>query len=90
VALPSSSIDFSIVEGLQEIEIEQRDGTEIMFVEGQGEEEMQKVRILPNDSPVSNHGFDITPARLVSGFITERGICKAGEKEIMEMFPDMA
>jgi methylthioribose-1-phosphate isomerase len=87
-ALPSSSIDFGLTEGLKEITIEQRGEDEIRTVEGMGEKRIQQVRIMPADSPVSNHGFDITPARLVTGLITERGICRASEKAIMQMFPE--
>ena len=91
VAVPSSSIDFGIRDGLSEIPIEVRDGNEIRFMEGLTEEGMvQKVKMIADQHPVVNYGFDITPARLVSGLITERGICQASETSIMELFPDKA
>ena len=82
VALPSSSIDFSISDGLTEIEIEERDAEEVKFIEGKG----FKAQIIPGGSNVSNYGFDVTPARLITGLITERGICVANEKEIGELY----
>ena len=87
-ALPSSSIDFRLADGLKEVEIEQRGDDEIKAIEGMGDKGLQQVRIIPAESPVSNFGFDITPARLVTGLITERGICRAIEKEIIQMFPE--
>jgi methylthioribose-1-phosphate isomerase len=82
VALPSSSFDLTISDGLTEIPIEERDGDEVKFIEGK----KGKVQVIPDGSPVSNYGFDVTPARLVTGLITEKGICGANEKDILEMF----
>lgn len=82
VALPSSTIDFTITNGLNEIPIEQRDADEVIFVEGKE----GKTRVVPIGSPVANYGFDVTPARLVSALITEKGICKASEAAISKMF----
>jgi methylthioribose-1-phosphate isomerase len=87
-ALPSSSIDFGIRSGLKEIRIEERDHSEVREIEGSMDGEIRKVQILPAGSPVSNYGFDITPARLVTGLITERGICAANEEAIMQLFPE--
>ncbi|MCF8357420.1 MAG: S-methyl-5-thioribose-1-phosphate isomerase [Prolixibacteraceae bacterium] len=84
VALPSSSIDFSIANGLTEIPIEERNFEEVQFIEGKG----GKVQVTPDDCPIANYGFDVTPARLVAGLITERGICEATEKEISNLFPN--
>jgi methylthioribose-1-phosphate isomerase len=87
VALPSSSIDFQLAPGA-EIHIENREDVEVSHMEG-WEEEKQKsasFRILPVDSKVVNPGFDITPARLVSGLITEKGICDASEEGIETLF----
>ncbi|MFA9388395.1 MAG: S-methyl-5-thioribose-1-phosphate isomerase [Prolixibacteraceae bacterium] len=84
VALPSSSIDFHLKDGIQEIEIEERNGDEVRFMEGKG----GKTQIIQNESPVANFGFDVTPARLVTALITEKGICKANESAIRNMFPD--
>ena len=60
----------------------------MQFMEGMQGGETQKIRIMPEDSPVSNYGFDITPARLVTGLITEKGVCGASEKDLLELFPD--
>jgi methylthioribose-1-phosphate isomerase len=82
VALPSSSIDFELSDGIKEIPIEQRDADEVRFAYGKD----GKTQLVPNISPVANYGFDVTPARLVSGLITELGICDANEEAIKKMF----
>lgn len=87
VALPSSTFDFSLEDGLKEIPIEQRDATEVSEIEGWTENGIQTVRLIPEKSKVINYGFDVTPARLVTGLITERGICKANRESILELFP---
>jgi methylthioribose-1-phosphate isomerase len=81
VALPSSSIDFELSDGIKEIPIEQRDADEVRFAYGKD----GKTQLVPNISPVANYGFDVTPARLVSGLITELGICDANEEAIKKM-----
>ena len=88
VALPSSSFDWKIRDGVKEIPIEERDGDEVKYMYGMNENEIKKVLIAPEDSPALNYGFDVTPARLITGLITERGICAAREAEIMRLFPD--
>jgi methylthioribose-1-phosphate isomerase len=88
VALPSSSIDFSITDGIQEIIVEERNTEEVTHIKGLSEGEIVSVRICPEGSAAANYGFDITPARLVTGLITEKGICRATEKDIKEMFSD--
>lgn len=85
-ALPSSSIDFSISDGVKEITIEQRNPDEVTNVTGFADGKIRSVRICPEDTRAANFGFDITPARLVTGLITEKGICRASEKDIKEMF----
>jgi methylthioribose-1-phosphate isomerase len=85
-AFPSSSIDFSISDGVKEIIIEERNPDEVTSVTGISEGKIRSVRICPEDTVAANYGFDITPARLITGLITERGICKATEKDIKEMF----
>jgi len=87
VALPSTSIDFDATPG-HEIDIEHRDEAEVSHVEGWDEEKQTPVRfrILPEGSGVDNPGFDVTPARLVSGLITEKGICTASEEGIGSIF----
>ena len=86
VALPSSTIDFDIEDGIAEIPIEQRDATEVTEIEGWKENQIQTVRLIPEKSKAVNYGFDVTPARLVTGLITERGICKANKEGILELF----
>ena len=87
VALPSTSIDFSMKRGM-ETEIENREETEVSHMEGWNEQSnrVEQIRILPDSSKVANPGFDITPARLVTGLITEKGICSATEKGILSLF----
>lgn len=90
VALPSSSIDFAITDGLTEIPIEERGADEVSQIQGWSTKyaEILSVRLTPAASPAVNYGFDVTPARLVTGLITERGICAAEAGAIQEMFPD--
>ena len=85
-ALTSSSIDFSISDGLKEIIVEERNPDGVTNVSGFAEGRIQSVRICPDDTVAANYGFDITPARLITGLITEKGICRATEKDIKEMF----
>jgi len=85
VALPVSTIDFNMDSGIKEIPIEERDPEEVSVMEGLLDRNIQSVRILPEDSPVSNYGFDITPARLVTGLITEKGISMARESDISKL-----
>ena len=85
-ALPSSSIDFNISDGVKEIIIEERDPDEVTNVTGFAEGKIRSVRICPENTVAANYGFDITPARLITGLITEKGICRATEKGIKEMF----
>lgn len=86
--MPSSSIDFSLYDGQKEILIEERDPEEVTSVRGLYLGEVIPVRICPEETRAGNWGFDITPASLVTGFVTERGICSADEKSIKEMFSD--
>ncbi len=86
VALPSSTIDFDIEDGITEIPIEKRDSAEVSEIEGWKDNQIQIVRLIPAKSEVVNYGFDVTPARLVTGLITERGICKANREGILELF----
>ncbi|HEX2922230.1 MAG TPA: S-methyl-5-thioribose-1-phosphate isomerase [Bacteroidales bacterium] len=84
--LPSTSIDFKISDGLREIAIEERDEEEVLFVNGLTDEGIKNVRICPEGTKAANYGFDVTPARLITGLITEEGICRADEVEIRRMF----
>jgi len=89
VALPSSTIDWDIRNGVREIPIEERDQDEVHYVRGKNNEgEMEKVRITPSNSRAFNIGFDVTPAHLVTGLITEKGVCEASEEGIRGLFPE--
>lgn len=88
VALPSSTFDWDIEDGVTEIPIEERSGEEVKYVYGWCEGEIKKVLVTPLHSPARNYGFDVTPARLITGLITERGLCRANERCIAEMFPE--
>ncbi|MEO6742006.1 MAG: S-methyl-5-thioribose-1-phosphate isomerase, partial [Chthoniobacteraceae bacterium] len=97
VALPSSSFDWKMRDGLREIPIEERGSEEVKFADGllvgaNGKPTKRHVEVLvaPPDSPAANYGFDVTPARLVTGLITERGRCRATEKAIIALFPERA
>ena len=74
IGLPSSSIDWEVRDGLTEIPIEQRGGEEVQYMQGLENGEIKKVLITPEKSPVANYAFDVTPAHLVTGLITERGV----------------
>lgn len=89
VALPSSTIDWQISNGLEEITIEQRHPDEVKYVGGISNGQYHRVLITPPDSPAANYGFDVTPARLITGLITERGICPASEQGLLQLFPEM-
>lgn len=87
VALPSSTFDWSLADGVAEIEIEQRGGDEVAWVDGpDAADVLRKVRLTPAGSPVANHGFDVTPARLVTGLLTERGVFPADEAALAAAF----
>jgi methylthioribose-1-phosphate isomerase len=90
VALPSSSIDWKIRDGLKEIPIEERDAEEVKCTEGWVEGRQVEVRVAPEESPAANYGFDVTPRRLITALITERGMCEANEKSIRALFPERA
>ena len=89
VALPGPTIDWSLADGLSEIPIEQRDGRELSEVTGlTAQGEMATVRITPEASPVANYAFDVTPARLVAGLVTERGVCQASREGLLSLYPE--
>jgi methylthioribose-1-phosphate isomerase len=89
VALPSSTIDWTIADGLSDIPIEERAATEVTTMTGRAlDGSIATIRIVPKDSPAANPAFDVTPARLVSGLITERGLCSADSVSLREMFKD--
>jgi methylthioribose-1-phosphate isomerase len=89
VAAPSPSIDWSITGGADEIPIEERDGEEVATVSGATVSgEAARVRIAAPGSPVKNPGFDVTPARLVTGIVTERGVATASREGLAALFPE--
>jgi methylthioribose-1-phosphate isomerase len=88
VALPSTTIDWNLSDGVAEIPIEQRDGAEVHSMEGIVDGEISTFRVVPETSAVANYGFDVTPARLVTGLITERGVCEATRESILKLFPE--
>jgi methylthioribose-1-phosphate isomerase len=91
VCLPSPTIDWRVADGVREIPIEQRDGREVTHVAGLlADGSRAEVRISPAGTPARNDAFDVTPARLVTGLVTERGICRADRAALRAMFPDLA
>jgi methylthioribose-1-phosphate isomerase len=88
VALPSSSFDWTMRDGLAEIPIEERGSQEVKYADGWLDGARAEVLVAPPDSAAANYGFDVTPRRLVTGLITERGICKAREEDIFALFPE--
>jgi methylthioribose-1-phosphate isomerase len=91
VALPSPTIDFSVTDGIAEIPIEERDGDEVATVTGRtADGRIETVRVVPEGSPVKNYGFDVTPARLVTGLITERGVIAPNRAALATAFPERA
>jgi methylthioribose-1-phosphate isomerase len=88
VALPSSSFDWKIRDGLKEIPIEERGSEEVNYADGWHDGKQVEVRVTPQASAAANFGFDVTPRQLVTGLITERGICEANEESILRLFPE--
>ncbi|WP_167610440.1 S-methyl-5-thioribose-1-phosphate isomerase [Maribellus sediminis] len=87
-ALPSSTFDWELEDGVSEIPIEQRNAEEVSRIEGWDGTQIQSVQLIPEKSTVANFGFDVTPARLVTGLITERGVCRADKQSILKLFPE--
>ena len=91
VALPSTTIDWTISDGCAEIPIEERGPEEVAEVAGRASDgRLERVRIVPDGTPVANPAFDVTPARLIGGLITERGVCPASAEGLAGLFPDRA
>jgi methylthioribose-1-phosphate isomerase len=89
VALPSPTIDWTVADGLAEIPIEERSGDEVSLVWGKtADGQIAQVRVSPEATPAANPAFDVTPARLVTGLITERGVAKASREGLKAMFPE--
>lgn len=91
VALPSSTFDWSIADGVKHIPIEQRNGDELVWMDGlDAAGVLHNIRVIPPTSNVANFAFDVTPARLVTGLITERGVFAAKEQTLCAGFSDVA
>lgn len=89
VALPSTTLDTTIKDGLKEIPIEERNQEEVKYVVGKSASgKVEPVLICPDTTKAVNYGFDVTPARLVTKLITERGVCDASEEGILSLFPE--
>lgn len=89
VALPSSTFDFSLSDGVAEIPIEQRGGEEVRTVLGKTSDGvLVPVQICPDETPAGNWAFDVTPNRLISGLLSERGLCPATETGILSLYPE--
>jgi methylthioribose-1-phosphate isomerase len=89
VALPSPTIDFSIDDGIRQIPIEQRSADEVATMTGRtADGRVETVRVVPEGSPVANYAFDVTPARLVTGLITERGLLRPERAALASAFPE--
>ena len=91
VALPSTTIDWTITDGVTEIPIEERSATEVTLMTGQtADGSMATIQVTPPGSSAANPAFDVTPARLVTGLITERGRCDASPAGLLSIFPERA
>lgn len=93
VALPSSTFDWTVRDGVSDIPVEEREGSEVAAISGvvadtNGAPGETEVNLVAKGTPVANFAFDVTPARLVTGLITERGVCRAEESAIFELFPE--
>ena len=91
VGLPFTTIDWTLSDGIAEIPIEERDGRELSHITGlTAAGTLETVAILPHGSRAANFGFDVTPARLVTGLITERGVCRASREGLRGLYPEAA
>ena len=91
VALPSGTIDWTIADGVRDIPIEERAQSEVTTITGRAMDgSIATVRVTPSDSPAANPAFDVTPHRLITGLITERGRCAASERGLAALFPNLA
>lgn len=88
VALPHTTIDWSITDGVADIPIEERDQDEVLVMQGRSAQGVVQVDIAAPGSPAANPAFDVTPARLVTGLITERGVCPASQQGLASLYPE--
>jgi methylthioribose-1-phosphate isomerase len=88
-ALPSSTIDWTLADGVRDIPIEERPAREVTHVRGRGDDgRLIEVEVVAPGSAVANPAFDVTPARLVSGIITERGVAPASRAGLLSLYPE--
>ena len=91
VGLPSPTIDWTVEDGVRDIPIEERDATEVTMMVGKDKSGVvSDVQITPDGSPAANYAFDVTPRRLVTGLITERGISEASAEGLVKLFPEFS
>ncbi len=91
VALPHSTIDWCLSDGVAEIPIEERDSREVTHVSGVGEDgSVMTVQVTPEGSSAANAAFNVTPARLITGLITERGVANASQEGLASLYPERA
>jgi len=91
VGLPGPTIDWTIDDGVRDVPIEERDAGEVTRLTGTTDDgHVQTITIAPPDSPAANYAFDVTPARLVTGLITERGVCEASKAGLAALYPEKA
>ncbi len=89
VGLPSPTIDWTVEDGVRDIPIEERDATEVTMMVGKDKSGVvSEVQITPDGSPAANYAFDVTPRRLVTGLITERGVSDASADGLKKLFPE--
>ncbi|MEI7988036.1 MAG: S-methyl-5-thioribose-1-phosphate isomerase [Chloroflexota bacterium] len=88
VALPSSTFDWKMQDGVKEIPVEERDATEVKYIEGLLGKDIKPVLLTTEHGHAANYGFDVTPARLITGLITERGICAASAEGVLGLYPE--
>ena len=88
VALPHTTIDWSIKDGVADIPIEERDQDEVLMMQGRSAQGIVQIEIAAPGSPAANPAFDVTPARLVTGLITERGVCPASQQGLASLYPE--
>lgn len=87
-AFPTTSFDLELHDGLSEIPVEERDPEEVLTITGSSGGDSVTVRICPENSKAANYGFDVTPARFITGIITEKGICRATKEDITDLFSE--
>lgn len=88
IAAPASSFDLQVSDGVREIEIEERSGDEVKYMQGLSAKEIRTILLSPKDTPASNYGFDVTPSRLITALITDMGVCPAREDSISSLFQE--